>query len=604
MRLAAGETFGRYTIVALIGKGGSGHVYRARDEQLQRDVALKVLEGSSEDSPDTARRQSARVLREARAAAAIQHENAVAIHDVGEIAGKPFITMELVDGASLRAFVGDASVSIEKRIAWLVQIASALQAAHDRHIVHRDVKPENVMVRSDGVIKVLDFGIARPESERKHDDDDELHAHAPHDAHAPPGATTEATWAGTPRYMSPEQLRRSPIDARSDQFSWGVLAHEVLTGDRPWKGDALSLSGIASVMQDDVDIEKLRASCPSVVANVVLRTLAKAPEDRFDSMRDVIRALDGRVVRRARPLVVLGVSLLGVVTVTAAVLAMRARPTALRAHPMPVVSVPVNQPSDEANLSPPNVLLLLDAAQGVEKRGNSITAWRDQSGSGNDAIAGKVAPTWIAATSESEPAIHFRGEACMTIADAPTLRIGLRDFVILVVARHNRPPADPSSPAYTIATGYGALFGKTEPQHPHRGIGLFVNYPFPGTGFSGQTTIEHCATSAMDGLNDNHWHLFGVSRTGTTLEVRVDGTKQGELQTERDDVSALGVNAYLGGHPIEDNAVVQQLAGDIAFVYLARTMFPDHLARIEASLTSRYGIARPAPREAAPSDSR
>jgi hypothetical protein len=316
-------------------------VYRVVDEQLQREVALKVIEAAGDGSADTVRRRAQRVLREARASAAIQHENAVAIHDVGEIDGQPFITMELVDGVSLRHHVGDATIPLETRVRWLVQIASALQAAHDRRLVHRDVKPENVMVRSDGTVKVLDFGIARPEDELRRHDDDEDEPPEEHPARAEgrtPSATTEATWAGTPSYMSPEQIDRATVDARSDQFSWGVLAHELLTGERPWKGEALSLSTIASVKGQTLDREALKAACPESVAAVVLRTLAKAPEERFESMREVIRALDPgatpqdgpRDPRRGRA--ALAVASLAALAVAAAV-AMRARTVDVPAAP-------------------------------------------------------------------------------------------------------------------------------------------------------------------------------------------------------------------------------------------------------------------------------
>jgi serine/threonine protein kinase len=155
--LKPGDTFERYTIDAAIGQGGMGCVYRAHDSRLDRRVALKVISEGAAARGDA----DARLLREARAAAALDHPNAVSIFDVGELDGSPYIVMELVSGRTLREAVGDASTPVATRAAWLGDVARALAAAHRRGLVHRDVKPENVMVRDDGVVKVLDFGIAR-----------------------------------------------------------------------------------------------------------------------------------------------------------------------------------------------------------------------------------------------------------------------------------------------------------------------------------------------------------------------------------------------------------------------------------------------------------
>lgn len=167
MPLTAGDPFGRYVIEAVLGEGGMGRVYRALDTRLERKVALKILrpptethEGAGVSSGDVSDGPS-RLLREARAAAALDHPNAVSVFDVGEVDGIPYIAMELIEGRSLRTCMGDATVPMERRVRWLIEIAQALAAAHGRGLVHRDVKPENVMVRNDDVVKVLDFGIAR-----------------------------------------------------------------------------------------------------------------------------------------------------------------------------------------------------------------------------------------------------------------------------------------------------------------------------------------------------------------------------------------------------------------------------------------------------------
>jgi hypothetical protein len=276
--LAPGDMFERYAIEALIGQGGMGHVYRAHDGRLGRRVAIKVLGRPADHDA------SERLTREARAAAAIDHPNAVAIFDVGEHEGTPYIVMELVVGRTLRAVIEDASVAQSVRIAHLADAGRALAAAHKRGLVHRDVKPENVMIRDDGTLKVLDFGIAR----RTAGDDPAL----PTRTTALPTLTIEGVKLGTPVYMAPEQIRGGELDGRTDQFAWGVVAYELLAGRLPWRGtDALAV--MASVLTDDVDRAPLDdAGVPRAVQDVLLRALSKRPDARFASMEDAVRALE------------------------------------------------------------------------------------------------------------------------------------------------------------------------------------------------------------------------------------------------------------------------------------------------------------------------
>ncbi|AUX42864.1 uncharacterized protein SOCE26_042990 [Sorangium cellulosum] len=279
--LKPGDSFERYTIEAAIGMGGMGCVYRAHDARLGRRVAIKVIAGGA-----AGHEADARLLREARAAAALDHPNAVAIFDVGEIKGAPFIVMELVEGRTLRSALGDAAVPASTRVTWLADVGRALAAAHRRGLVHRDIKPENVMVRDDGVIKVLDFGIARRAAGAA---DPSASTEAP----ALPTLTALGVKLGTPVYMAPEQIRGAELDGRADQFAWGVLAFELLTGRLPWRGAGDMLAVVASILTDDADRAALEAaSVPPAVSAVVLRALAKRPEDRFASMEDLVRALE------------------------------------------------------------------------------------------------------------------------------------------------------------------------------------------------------------------------------------------------------------------------------------------------------------------------
>ena len=284
--LKPGDIFGRYLIEASIGQGGMGCVYRAFDERLGRRVALKVLsDGASGVDSDE------RLLREARAVAALDHPNVVAIFDVGEHEGASYIVMELVSGHTLRSVIPALEVPLRTRITWLTDVARALAAAHRRGLVHRDIKPENVMVREDGAVKVLDFGIAR-RTGRKVDPTAATQTSS-NDTPALPTLTIEGVRLGTPVYMAPEQIRGQALDGRADQFAWGVLACELLTGRVPWRGAKDVFAVVASILTDEVDVALLdAASVPREVRDVILRVLAKQPADRFVVMDDVVSALE------------------------------------------------------------------------------------------------------------------------------------------------------------------------------------------------------------------------------------------------------------------------------------------------------------------------
>ncbi len=283
MALEAGQTLDRYAIEALVGEGGMGRVYRAFDTRLHRHVALKVLNVTAAD-PENA---VADVLREARAAAAIAHPNATSVFDAGELSGHACIVMEYVGGTSLRRLIGSADVLLETRIRWLVDIAGALGAAHLVGVIHRDIKPENVMIRDDGLVKVLDFGVAGrtrlldapPGSEPGAD---------PVNMVTPSGGNA----VGTPAYMSPEQVRGLAIDGRADQFGWGVLAYELLTGRLPWRAATDLMSSIAAVLTESVEPpSRINCDVAVLVDSTILRALSKSPEDRFPSMIAVAAAL-------------------------------------------------------------------------------------------------------------------------------------------------------------------------------------------------------------------------------------------------------------------------------------------------------------------------
>lgn len=267
MPLTPGSTFERYTIEALVGRGGMGEVYRAIDTRLHRPVALKVLRTDKDAAAAVSEAGGvARLLREARAAAALNHANSVAIYELGEFEGTSYIAMELVTGSPLRRYVGDTSVSIDTKVSWLVDAARALWAAHKSGLVHRDVKPGNIMVSEEGVVKVLDFGLAKP-------------VHVSPDPAA--FQTQMGQLLGTPRYMAPEQIEGHPADASADQFSFGVTAYELLSGVFP--GGAMA-SNVPS-------LDAVSAGASPELAKVVARMMNRHPRDRYATMEEAAHAL-------------------------------------------------------------------------------------------------------------------------------------------------------------------------------------------------------------------------------------------------------------------------------------------------------------------------
>jgi serine/threonine protein kinase len=261
VQVLPGQTFDRYMIEERIGRGGLGEVYRAFDTRLLRKVAIKVIR---HDRTHDWAAAAARLLREARATAALVHPNCVALYDLGEIDDTLFLVMELVRGLPLRSYVGDTSVPLELKLEWLAGVARGLGAAHEAGIVHRDVKPSNIMITHDGVPKVLDFGLAKPTV------DD------------PEGFNTKVgQLMGTPRYMAPEQREGSDADARSDQYAYGVTAYELLAGVHPDAKNVLR--------------RPLRELCPEVsvdVADSIHRMMSTRRDERYASIGTATIAIE------------------------------------------------------------------------------------------------------------------------------------------------------------------------------------------------------------------------------------------------------------------------------------------------------------------------
>jgi len=280
--LAPGARVGPYEVAALLGEGGMGQVYRARDERLARDVALKVVHADLAQDAERLRRFE----HEAKAAGALNHPNIVAVYDTGQHDGAPYIVSELLQGETLRDRIATGSIGTRKAVEYAVQIARGLAAAHERGIVHRDLKPENLFLTRDGLVKILDFGIAklgRAGEERAGTDALTL-------SHT---GTSPGTMLGTVGYMSPEQVRGLPTDHRSDLFAFGTVLFEMVTGRRAFEGTTAADTLSAILREDPTESTGAGPGFPPGLLRVVRRCLEKSPDDRFQTARDLAFALEG-----------------------------------------------------------------------------------------------------------------------------------------------------------------------------------------------------------------------------------------------------------------------------------------------------------------------
>jgi serine/threonine protein kinase len=277
---SAGARLGPYELLGLLGAGGMGEVYRARDTRLQRDVAVKILPARLASDPARMKRFE----REARSASALNHPNIVTIYEVGQSDSTSFIVMELVDGKTLRELLHAGPLSIRKLLSIAGQLADGLARAHASGIVHRDLKPENVMVTSDGLVKILDFGLAKlthPGSDRGESEQVPTIA----------GGTEPDVVMGTVGYMSPEQAAGQPVDFRSDQFSFGSILYEMVTGKRAFEQPTKPETLAAIIREEPEPVAVLNPKAPSYLEWIVERCLAKEPRDRYAATEDLAREL-------------------------------------------------------------------------------------------------------------------------------------------------------------------------------------------------------------------------------------------------------------------------------------------------------------------------
>src|SRR5215210_3930563 len=278
MVVSVGDRLGRYEILGSVGAGGISEVYRARDHQLERDVAIKVLPAAFSHDADRRRRFE----QEARAAGGLNHPNILAVYDIGIERGSSYIVTELLDGGTLRERIADRPLPVDKAVDYARQIAGGLAAAHDRGVVHRDIKPSNLFVTRDGRIKILDFGLVKL-----------IGTDASLNTETITVDGTLPTVMGTVAYMSPEVARGLRVDHRTDIFSFGVVLYEMLAGFPPFQrvtsGDTLN----AILHDEPKELPRTTADIPAL-ERIVRHCLEKQPEERFQNCRDLLFHLDNR----------------------------------------------------------------------------------------------------------------------------------------------------------------------------------------------------------------------------------------------------------------------------------------------------------------------
>jgi serine/threonine protein kinase/Tol biopolymer transport system component len=281
LTLEAGTRLGRYEIRAVLGVGGMGEVYVARDEKINRDVAIKVLPAAFSEDAERLRRFE----QEAQATGALNHPNILAVFDVGTHDGAPYVVSELLEGETLRERMSGAAVAQRKAIDYALQIAHGLAAAHEKGIIHRDLKPENLFITKDGRVKILDFGLAKLMGAA---DGSQSQTEVPtRRVDTEPGVVM-----GTIGYMSLEQLRSKPADHRSDIFSFGAILYEMLSGRRAFRGESTADTMSAILREDPPDLSETNKNIAPALERVVNHCLEKNPEERFHSSRDLAFAIE------------------------------------------------------------------------------------------------------------------------------------------------------------------------------------------------------------------------------------------------------------------------------------------------------------------------
>lgn len=293
MKLDPGTEVSHYKILSEIGKGGMGTVYLAHDTKLERKVAIKFLSKEWSDDKDKLKR----FQQEAKAASALNHPNILTIYEIDQVDGVPYISAEFINGTDVSSYVSEEKISLIRVLDITMQIATALSTAHEAGIVHRDIKPDNVMIRDDGIVKILDFGLAKL-TEKAQTANEKLRGQESETlitGSAGSPKTLPGIVMGTANYMSPEQARGKDVDQRSDIFSFGALLYEMLTRKRPFDGETTSDVIAAVLTKNPPPVRKLNKGIPKALSKIVERSLQKDRKKRFQSISELIGQLEALI---------------------------------------------------------------------------------------------------------------------------------------------------------------------------------------------------------------------------------------------------------------------------------------------------------------------
>jgi tetratricopeptide (TPR) repeat protein len=454
--LRPGERLGTYTVRELLGAGAVGEVWRATDERLERDVALKLLLPHLSRDPGRTRR----FADEARTAGSLNHPNILSVYDVGEHGGVPFIVSEYVDGESLRVRLARGPLAIDLAAAVALQIARGLSAAHARGIIHCDVKPDNVFLRADGGVKILDFGLARLKTAPGR----------PANLHGP----ALSSLAGTAGYIAPEQLLGQDADVRSDLFALGVTLFEMLSGLRPFGGDSVVSTLNATLTLAPPDLRVLRPDVPAPLSRTVRRLLDKAPEARPQSADEVVEALDEVITaarvpsRRRRPALVAAAVLVTLVTAAA-----------------------IMWPTDPSARTVAHGLYARGLDASVNARWPDAVTWLEQAVASDPTFA--EAHLRLALAYEGMGQIAARDRALRS-ASAHAATLSERDRLLLGVALEADPAGNPGRRAQLLDD-------------------LLTRFPDCEEGYSVAFGLYH----PISGVFPNLEKLLAITRTGATV---------------------------------------------------------------------------------------
>jgi serine/threonine protein kinase/Tol biopolymer transport system component len=434
MQFITGVRLGVYEVIAPIAVGGMGEVYRARDTMLGRDVALKILTHAASADPMS----QSRFEREARAVAALSHLNILAIYSFGYESGVAYAAMEWLDGHTLREELANGPLPLRRVVDLGAQMARGLAAAHDKNVVHRDVKPENVFVTSEGVVKLLDFGLARIAAP--------LADFTSQTAEGDP-TTGVGVMMGSLGYMSPEQVSGTATDHRTDVFSLGIVLYEMLTGQIAFRRDSAVETWSATLKEEPSSISSVSPSVPFPLGRIVMRCLEKSPSERFQSARDLAFALSevatpSGVLPTAAPTpenalkhggrVVAAVALLA--SLIAAAVVSSGYWTAVVPHPRPLVTFTIPPPSGTTLADVPSKMLAISPDGGrivfaVESAGHRELWMRDLASTKAELLPGTqdaIEPFWspdgqqIGFFADSKlKRVSVDGATVLTLCDAP-----------------------------------------------------------------------------------------------------------------------------------------------------------------------------------------